>query len=147
MVVFLSFGSNQGDRRANIERAVALIANALPDCRLRVSEFIESAPWGFESDNAFINACATLEGYKDSPHRLLRIMQGVERAISPASHRNPDGSYADRAIDIDIIDIEGVRLSTPSLVIPHPRAHLRDFVLIPLSRLKNSASAAAQCRN
>lgn len=139
-VLFLSLGSNRGDRHANIRRAVALIAQALPGCAVCVSEPFESEPWGFESPNGFVNVCVAVSGYAGSPHALLRRMQSVERSISAASHRNADGSYADRDIDIDIIDIEGVRLATPSLTLPHPRAHLREFVQVPLAWLKNQTA-------
>lgn len=71
------------------------------------------------------------------PFALLDITQAVEREIGRgAPHRHPDGSYCDRPIDIDIIAMEGVTLSTPRLTLPHPRAHLRPFVLIPMHELE-----------
>ncbi|MDE6378068.1 MAG: 2-amino-4-hydroxy-6-hydroxymethyldihydropteridine diphosphokinase, partial [Duncaniella sp.] len=52
-----------------------------------------------------------------------------------APHRDRDGGYIDRRIDIDIIAIDSIVLSTPRLTLPHPRMHLREFVLVPLAQL------------
>lgn len=137
MIAYLNIGSNQGDRQANIGKAVALIADAFPLCKITATPPIESKPWGFESSFSFVNVGVALHNFSGSPMCLLRALQKIEKLISPASHRKADGSYADRIIDIDIVAIEGnpvlgeassVSLSTPSLQIPHPRAHLRDFV-------------------
>lgn len=140
MTAYLSLGSNIGDRRAHIERAVALISEAYPDCAIRCSDLMESEPWGYESPHAFLNACVALDGFCGDPETLLDTLQAIERRISPAPHRLPDGSYADREIDIDIISIDGIAVSTPRLTLPHPRAHLRAFVQQPLAQLKAGAA-------
>ena len=81
-----------------------------------------------------------------TPPELLAATQRIECTISTASHRASDGSYIDRLIDIDLIaattipttsdpDPHLITLSTPTLTLPHPRAHLRDFVLIPLRQI------------
>lgn len=61
----------------------------------------------------------------------LRRLQYVEKAISPAPHRNPDGSYRDRVIDIDMVAVDTLRLDTPELLLPHPRLQERPFFLEP----------------
>lgn len=127
-----------GDRHALIEQAVALISEAYPQNRIRISDYIESEPWGFDSQHPFLNLGVAIDDFNDDPLSLLRAMQAIEKKVADAPHRNPDGSYRDRPIDIDIIEIDGVEMSTPELTLPHPRAHERDFVLIPLSQLKNS---------
>lgn len=127
-----------GDRHALIEQAVALISEAYPQNRIRISDYIESKPWGFDSQHPFLNLGVAIDDFNDVPLSLLRAMQAIEKKVADAPHRNPDGSYRDRPIDIDIIEIDGVEMSTPELTLPHPRAHERDFVLIPLSQLKNS---------
>ena len=136
MRIHLNIGSNQGDRAALIGRAVALLVRALPDACVRCSAPVESEPWGFDSPSAFLNVGVMLDLPRYlAPEALLDITQAAERAISPASHRNPDGSYRDRLIDIDIIAVDRLRIDTPRLTLPHPRAHLRAFVLDPLREL------------
>lgn len=139
--IHLNIGSNQGDRRAVTGRAVALLAGALGG-RLELSSYIESEPWGYESPNPFLNlGVLALVSDDITPQRVLEIAQQVEKIIGPGSaHRNPDGSYRDRVIDIDIIDFDGLRLETPQLVLPHPRAAQRDFVMIPLAELDPAAA-------
>lgn len=66
---------------------------------------------------------------------VLRRLQEIQSAIDPSPHRDADGRYIDRAIDIDLIAIGNWIVDTPDLTLPHPRMHLRDFVLIPLSAL------------
>lgn len=139
--VYLSIGSNSGDRRALIGRAVAALSLRLNAAGIRTSDFYRSEAWGFESANEFLNIAAVL--YFDRDHEwtaseaeaLLDITQSIERSISPMPHRNADGSYRDREIDIDIIAIDNQTISTPRLTVPHPLASLRPFVTIPLAQL------------
>lgn len=140
--IHLNIGSNQGDRRAVIGRAVALLAGALGG-RLELSSYIESEPWGYDSPNPFLNlGVLALVPVEITPVQVLEITRGIERQIGPESaHRNPDGSYRDRVIDIDIIDFDGISIVTPELVLPHPRAAQRDFVMIPMAELDPRAAA------
>ncbi|MDE6160936.1 MAG: 2-amino-4-hydroxy-6-hydroxymethyldihydropteridine diphosphokinase, partial [Muribaculaceae bacterium] len=88
MRIHLNIGSNQGDRAALIERAVALLMRAMPDARVRRSAPVESEPWGFDSPNAFLNIGLMLDLPRDiDPEALLDSTQAAERAISLASHR------------------------------------------------------------
>lgn len=137
MTIHLNIGSNQGDRDALIGRAVALIVNAFVGARVTVSRTFESEPWGYESPNPFLNCGVMVEWTADvTPEGVLDIVQAIEREVGGgAPHRHADGSYADRPIDIDIIDIDGIGLSTPRLTLPHPRAALRPFVMTPLAEL------------
>lgn len=144
MRVHINIGSNQGDRLALVGQAVALIAEAWPQAAMYESAPVESAPWGYESDAAFINLGIMLElpGRPD-PHEILHTLQAIERRIAPrASHRNPDGSYRDRPIDIDLIDAGGLRVCDAELTLPHPRAHLRPFVIGPLRELDPATADA-----
>lgn len=138
--VYLNIGSNQGDRRAIVARAVAAVsALSFPVVeRSRVSAPVESAPWGYDSDSAFLNVGVALDCRIDRPwtvpalHRLLDSLQAIERSIGTMPHRNADGSYRDRLIDIDLIAVDTLVVDTPDLVLPHPRMHLREFVLRPM---------------
>jgi len=132
-LVYINIGTNLGNRHALLRRALEGVAARFP---LRaVSSVMESEPWGFKSANKFLNVCACFEAGTLSPLEVLAAMQQVERSISPASHRNPDGSYADRLIDIDIVHIEGVEMHTPTLTLPHPHLYDRDFFLLPLQEI------------
>ena len=136
MVIHLNIGSNIGHRRSAIERAVAALHPAFPGCTVRMSAFIESPPWGFESPHPFLNVGVAIESPVDIPPlEVLDRTEAVQASISTASHRTATGEYADRLIDIDIIAIDSLVLSTPRLTLPHPRMHLRPFVLFPLAEL------------
>lgn len=136
MTIYLNIGSNQGDRRSLIEKAVALIASAYPAGRMRRSDFIESEPWGFDSPNPFLNLGLAIElDDEREPLEILDDIEAIQSEICDESHRNPDGSYRDRKIDIDIIAIDQIILDHPRLILPHPRAHLRPFVMIPMRQI------------
>ena len=144
MKAYLNIGSNQGDRHAHIEQAIALISSAYPDAKVVCSSYIESEPWGYDSPNRFLNIGIALDMARDiDPIAMLHTLQGIEQAVSTGAHRNADGTYRDRDIDIDIIEIEGIEMESEELILPHPRAHERDFVIIPMQELKQSFALAA----
>ncbi len=136
MLVHLNIGSNHGDRRALIERAVALIVDILQPVEWRVSSPVETPPWGFSSPFPFMNAGMDLRIPQMAPEALLDTLQAIERSISSMPHRTADGSYRDREIDIDIILVDSLRMSTERLVLPHPRMLEREFVMRPLRELR-----------
>lgn len=138
MNVYLNIGTNLGDRVANIERAISEIEAAFGCTALR-SDIVESEPWGFSSPNMFLNI-GVLVRSSLAPEDILDTVKRIERKISPLSHRNPDGSYADRIVDIDIMDIEGVELDSPALTVPHRHLHDRDFFLVPYNQLRALAA-------
>lgn len=133
----INIGSNLGDRAALIGRAVAAISERLSVTA--VSTPVESAPWGFESALPFLNVGLNVEVGPDMPPaRLLAELLDIQRTIDPAPHRNADGSYTDRAIDIDLICYGSLVINPDSpdrLTLPHPRMHLRDFVLRPMTEI------------
>lgn len=132
-IAHLNIGSNLGDRRDNLSRAVALLRGRAGHV-LAVSDPVESAPWGYDSTNRFLNIGLDIDTSL-SPLDLLDTLQAIEREISPMAHRNPDGTYRDRAVDIDIILYDDLEIASERLTIPHPLMHRRDFVLTPLRQL------------
>lgn len=142
MLAHINIGSNLGDSRLIIERAVAeIFLLSEGDCQR--SSIIESEPWGFESSHSFLNIGVEIETSLNLDE-LLNHLQTIERGISSASHRNEDGSYRDRLIDIDLIfvaerqpdgSLVGLPYHSPRLTLPHPRAHQRDFVINPIKQL------------
>lgn len=139
--IYLNIGSNKGDRHANIERAVALVVDhpLLGRGRLRRAPLVYSDPVGYASDARFVNLGLALDfADNELPDALdvLDATQAIEQLIAPDSpHRNPDGSYRDRVVDIDIIAIDGIHMDTPRLTLPHPRAGARHFVMQPMAFL------------
>lgn len=136
--VHLNLGSNIGDSRSILERAVAAVfalhEGAAPPRR---SSFVESEPWGFRSANRFLNVGVEIETSLP-PLELLGRLQAIERATAPEGnlHRLPDGSYRDRYLDIDIILYGSRSVLTPELTVPHPRWRERPFVTVPVRELK-----------
>ncbi|MDE6802698.1 MAG: 2-amino-4-hydroxy-6-hydroxymethyldihydropteridine diphosphokinase [Muribaculaceae bacterium] len=128
----LNIGSNYGDRMAYIARAVALLSEHLEV--VAVSDPVESDPDGFDSTNRFVNVGLTVRTELD-PLALLDLTQRTERSVGRMPHRNPDGTYRDRDIDIDIIYYDDLRVNSARLTLPHPRMGLREFVLRPLRQL------------
>ena len=129
----VNIGTNLGDREANLRRAVDEIARSVGSTP-RVSSIYESEAWGYQSDNPFFNIAVEFES--DLPvGRLLDIFQRIEREAGSSSHRNADGSYADRQLDIDIVYAGDEVVDTAAVVLPHPRMDKREFVLAPLCEL------------
>lgn len=131
--VYLGLGSNLGDCRKNLERAIRLIGDRV-GLVTRQSSFIETEPWGFESPNKFMNAVILCETTR-SPREVLLLTQQIERDMGRMK-KSVSGGYADRAIDIDILLYDDVTIDEPDLKIPHPLMHQRDFVMIPLKEVK-----------
>lgn len=132
-MAYINIGSNQGDRKAHIGQAVALIAH-IAESEVRCSGYIETPPWGYESAAPFLNLGVEF-ATSLQPERLLERLLEIQHTINPSSHRDADGNYIDRVIDIDLIAIDDLVIDSPRLTLPHPRMHLRDFVLIPMSEL------------
>lgn len=130
--VFLGLGANIGDRHKSLERAIRLIDRNIGRVTRR-SSFIETDPWGFESENVFLNAaiCVVTEL---SPMQLLEATQSIEDEMGRSS-RSTGGQYHDRKIDIDILLYDDITVDTPTLKIPHPLMYERDFVMIPLREI------------
>ncbi len=132
--VYLSLGSNLGDRKDNLAQAIRLIGERVGEV-LRKSSFLETKPWGFESDNLFVNACVLCETTL-TPRQVLRATQKIERELG-RTHKSVNGHYADRLIDIDILLYDELRVDEPDLQIPHPLMLERDFVMIPLGEIRD----------
>lgn len=127
---YLSLGSNMGDRKGYLRRAVEMLGR-LPGTRVTAqSSVIETPPWGKTDQPAFLNMAVALETTL-SPEELLDHIQSIERALGRqrAEHWGP------RTLDIDILVYEGESRSTPTLHLPHPYLTERTFVLEPLAEI------------
>ncbi len=159
--VYLSLGSNLGDREQQLKQAIRFIDERIGEV-VRQSSFIETEPWGFQSDHQFLNAAICCLTDK-TPREVLQLTQQIERDLGKtkahATRRAPHPSsifhlpssiihhpssifhhpssiiHHDRPIDIDILLYDDWKVSEPDLKIPHPLMHQRDFVMIPLKEI------------
>ena len=132
MIVYLSLGTNLGDKRKNIAEAIKNIGELVGDV-VRQSALYETEPWGFRSDNRFVNAAVCVDTQL-SPRRLLEVTQRIEREMG-RTLKSDGGEYHDRIIDIDILLYGDLHIDEPDLKIPHPLMHERDFVMTPLNEI------------
>lgn len=130
--VYLALGTNLGDKEGNILKAYNSIEERIGNISRR-SSFYRSAPWGFTSDNEFVNTviCCTTTL---SPKQILDITQDIEREMG-RTMKSENGVYHDRIIDIDILIYDDAIINEPSLTIPHPLMKERPFVMIPLKEV------------
>ncbi len=158
MLIFLGIGSNLGDKTANMQRAVCQI----DDCMGQVcwmSDVINTAPWGYQSENDYLNQVVLIHTDLNA-NDLLRRAKEIERGLGRTQKSEQHGDrvvYHDRTIDIDILlafrcdniselasysDItslveHSVSVNSADLTIPHPLLMQRDFVTIPLQQFLN----------
>ena len=140
-MVYLSLGTNIGDKSRNLEIAVSEIERQIGKV-VSQSAFLCTEPWGFESENSFLNACIGVDTTL-SPIQLLNRCQKIEKEMGRREKsgvvESKDGQkihvYHDRIIDIDILLYDELEIRNPRLTIPHPMMHLRRFVLEPLDQI------------
>ena len=128
-IAYIGLGANLSQPRDTIVSALALF-NSLPHTRLlHTSHFYSSAPVDADGDD-YVNAVAQLET-ELPPHDLLLALQQIERQLGrERSYRN-----APRTLDCDLLLYDQQIITSPCLQVPHPRLHLRAFVLLPLLEL------------
>lgn len=130
--VFLSLGSNLGDRHENIKKALNALKNLCDTKLISTSNMYETEPLGVpDKQNLYINCCAHIQT-KLSPHALLGACLGIESALG----RKRTFKNAARVIDIDVLTYDDIIINTQELILPHPRMNERSFILDPLSEIK-----------
>lgn len=130
--VYLSLGTNLGNRKRNIREAIDKIGEQIGVVK-RQSALYETKPWGYSSPNDFINACV-LVLTPMAPRQVLEATQRIEREMG-RTLKSVDGEYHDRIIDIDILMIDDLVIHEPDLHVPHPLMEERDFVMTPLKEI------------
>jgi 2-amino-4-hydroxy-6-hydroxymethyldihydropteridine diphosphokinase len=124
-LVYLALGTNLGDRAANLKVAIGSLA---PQMGVKTKSHIyETPPWGYADQPVFLNQVLMAKTYLE-PVPLLRHLKRLEVTLG----RKETFKYGPRLIDIDILFYDNLVLETPELVIPHPHAHERAFVLLPM---------------
>ena len=124
--VYLSIGSNKGNRSVLINKAIDEIEKKVGIIISR-SSIYQSKSWGFDS-NDFYNLCLLIDT-DIMPKSLLINLKKIEKSMG---REDIDGSYSDRFIDIDILFYDNIIIDSEDLKIPHPKIEIRKFVLIPM---------------
>ncbi len=130
MHVCLMLGSNLGDRICLINEAIRLIEDKV-GAILGTSSYYETAPWGTDHPLPYVNVALSLNT-KQSPEKVLKTILTIEKALGRT--RTGDQN-APRSMDIDIIFYDNLIINQENLTVPHPRMHLRRFVLVPLNEI------------
>ncbi len=141
MRFYFSLGTNLGNKEQNLLLAVQKTEAKIGKV-LSLSSFYATAPWGFASDNAFLNAALCVETPL-SPAEVLAATQEIEREMGRTC-KSSGGIYRDRLIDIDLLlcfesDGTPVHFDTPELKLPHPLMWEREFVMNPLTEIAPEA--------
>ena len=127
---YLGLGSNEGDRAANLQRAVDGLATRAGRI-VAISPVYETEPVGGPPQPDYLNAVVAVETTL-SPRELLGVGKALEAEAGrpPAS---PERRWGPRPLDVDVLMVGEERVNEPDLVVPHPRIHQRAFVLAPLA--------------
>ncbi|WP_294473184.1 2-amino-4-hydroxy-6-hydroxymethyldihydropteridine diphosphokinase [uncultured Bacteroides sp.] len=135
--VYIGLGTNLGEKEQNLRDAVQRIGEQIGKV-LSLSAFYVTAPWGFASENSFLNAAACVQT-ELHPLEVLKETQMIERELG-RTKKSVNGAYSDRLIDIDLLLYDDLVLSVTSadgaeLNLPHPLMAQRDFVMRPLAEI------------
>ena len=130
MRTYLGIGTNLGARENNLNEALALIEEHIGSI-VESSAIYETEPWGFQSQDNFLNMVLVVET-KLRPSGLLGRILMVEANMG---RLRDEKGYSSRIIDIDILFYGNRKFEKKTLVIPHPRLHERRFVLVPLCEI------------
>ena len=128
-IVYLSLGSNIGDRVGFLQQATSLLSANSNIKVVTTSAFYESEPWQMDSDNWFVNAIVQIST-ELSPENLLIECQKIENVLG--RKRENSTEYIDRTIDIDILFYDNLVINFPNLTIPHKYIAKRAFILVPM---------------
>ncbi len=131
-IVYLSLGSNKGDRIGYVQQAASLLGLDEGITIVRTSAFYETEPWNMNTQTWFVNAIVEIKT-KYTPLELLQVCQRIENQLG-REHKNTN-DYEDRTIDIDILFYNKDIIQEENLTIPHKYMHLRAFTLVPMMEL------------
>ena len=129
--VFLMLGSNLGDRMENVQLAEKMISEGIGEVK-KSSAFYETEPWGIINQPSFYNKLLLVETIYCALE-VLKLSMKIEQLMG--RHRTEENRWKERIMDIDIIYFDEQIIQLPELYLPHPRLHLRNFVLLPLMEL------------
>lgn len=128
--IYISLGTNIGDRHQNLNQAIQFIELNIGKV-VQKSTIYETEPWGYKSFNNFLNQVICVETLLPPQHVMKSLLAG-EKA---QGRKRLGKGYADRLIDTDLLMYDNDVVNTKRLTLPHPRMHLRRFVLQPLAEI------------
>jgi 2-amino-4-hydroxy-6-hydroxymethyldihydropteridine diphosphokinase len=128
-VSYLCLGGNIGNRESSLEQALGLIHKKAGQVTTR-SGLYETEAWGVSNQQAYLNQCICLHTNLEAGE-LLETLLSIEEELG--RQRNGSATYEPRTIDIDILFFNDTVINSGKLIVPHPRLHLRKFVLVPLA--------------
>ena len=131
-MVYLGLGTNLGDKEQNLRMSIKKIEERIGNV-VSLSAFYATAPWGFYSENSFLNAAVCVETTL-LPLQVLEETQRIERELG-RTEKSVNGLYADRLIDIDLLLYDDRVMDAEGLILPHPLMTERRFVMEPLSEI------------
>ena len=131
-MVYLGLGTNLGDKEQNLRMSIKKIEERIGNV-VSLSAFYATAPWGFSSENSFLNAAVCVETTL-LPLQVLEETQRIERELG-RTEKSVNGLYADRVIDIDLLLYDDRVMDAEGLILPHPLMTERRFVMEPLSEI------------
>lgn len=137
--VFLSLGSNMGQKVDYLDNAVDIIKKNEFIHNVKVSSMYQTDPVGYLDQDVFVNIAVVIETTLD-PFELLKVCQEIEKALN----RERLIRWGPRTIDVDIILYDDLKLDDETLTIPHPRMHERAFVLVPICELDSELVIQSQ---
>lgn len=134
--VYLSLGSNMGNRMEYLRFGINELKTKLS--LLAVSSIYETEPWGYSDDTPYLNLVARFKTYFNV-HELMEFSQNIERNAGRIVKENSlKSDYTARTLDIDVLFFDQKIIQETNLEIPHPRLHLRNFVLVPFAEINGS---------
>ena len=126
----VALGSNLGDKKDNLDKAIELIGKS-DFCKItKTSSYIETEPWGYKEQEEFLNAAIEIETIL-SPRELIKLLLKIEQDLK----RERIVRWGPRTIDLDVIFMEDIVSNDEDIILPHPRMHLREFVLEPINEI------------
>ena len=126
---FILLGSNLGERETLLKKAITMIGETCGEV-MASSKIYETEPWGFVSENNFLNQVVMIKTELEA-HDLLKKLLSIEAKLGRQRDENVKG-YVSRPMDLDILYYDDLIISDDDLILPHPRLHLRRFTLLPL---------------
>lgn len=123
---YLHLGSNQGDRKEFLQKALQLISEKIGTINLK-SNIYETEPWGIKEQENFLNMAIEVKSTK-SPKELIQNIKSIESSLGSSK----SVKWGPRSIDIDVLYCDDLIIESSKITIPHPHIQDRNFVLIPL---------------
>lgn len=128
--VYISLGSNMGNKKENLERAIKEIANIKDTFIIKESKIIETEPFGYKEQDDFLNSCIGIKTLL-TPREILKELLSIEKKMG----RERKIKWGPRIIDLDIIFYGKEVIEEDDLIVPHPYMEYREFVLKPLEEI------------